>query len=77
MKQEIKDIATELAFRTAPAGGAAWYAQLEWTTVLTMVLVVLQILYLLRKWWREESEWGQRIKDWAERQGFTKPGGLS
>lgn len=42
-----------------------------------MVLVVLQILYLLRKWWREESEWGQRLKDWAERQGFTKPGGLS
>ena len=77
MKQELKDIATELAVRTAPAGGIAWYSDISWTGFLTGVLVVLQIMYLLRKWWREESEWGRRLKEWAERQGLTKPGGLS
>ncbi|RQO57025.1 hypothetical protein DBV14_09455 [Variovorax sp. KBW07] len=77
MKQEIKDIATELVVRTAPAGGIAWYSDISWTGFLTGVLVVLQIMYLVRKWWREESEWGQRIKEWAERKGLTKPGGLS
>lgn len=76
MKQELKDIATELVVRTAPAGGIAWYSQISWTAFLTGVLVVLQILYLVRKWWREESEWGQFFKDWAERKGLTKPGGL-
>jgi hypothetical protein len=38
--------------------------------------VLLQILYLLRKWWREETEWGLRIRGWAERKGFTKPADL-
>ncbi|KWT94695.1 MULTISPECIES: hypothetical protein [unclassified Variovorax] len=76
MKQEIKDIAVELAVRTAPAGGIAWYSQISWTAFLTGVLVVLQIVYLVRKWWREETEWGLRIKRWAEGQ-FTKPGDLS
>lgn len=77
MKQEIKDIATELAVRTAPASGLAWYSQLSLTAILTGILLVLQILYLVRKWWREESEWGQLIKEWAERKGLTKPGDLS
>lgn len=78
MKQEIKDIAVELATKTAPAGGltlwsAHWWVSVNWTAVLTGLLVVLQILYLLRKWWREETEWGQRLRRWAERTGFTKP----
>lgn len=76
MKQEIKDIAVELAVRTAPASGIAWYSQISWTAFLTGVLVVLQILYLVRKWWREETEWGVRIRNWAEGK-FTKPGDLS
>ncbi|VTU34085.1 hypothetical protein [Variovorax sp. RA8] len=76
MKQEIKDIAVELAVRTAPASGIAWYSQISWTAFLTGVLVVLQIGYLVRKWWREETEWGLRIKRWAEGR-FTKPGDLS
>lgn len=76
MKQEIKDIAMELAVRTAPAGGIAWYSQISWTAFLTGVLVVLQIAYLVRKWWREESEWGVKLKRWAEGK-FTRPGDLS
>jgi hypothetical protein len=76
MKQELKDIAVELAVRTAPASGIAWYSQISWTGVLTGVLVVLQIAYLVRKWWREETEWGQRLKRWASGD-FTKPGDLS
>jgi len=75
MKQELKDIAVELAVRTAPAGGIAWYSQISWTAFFTGVLVVLQIAYLVRKWWREESEWGVRIKRWTQGQ-FTKPGDL-
>lgn len=73
MKQEIKDIVMELATKTTPAGFAAWWAQVDITAVLTGVLVGLQILYLLRKWWREETEWGRRLKRWAERHNLTKP----
>jgi len=76
MKQELKDIAVELAVRTAPASGIAWYSQISWTGFLTGVLVVLQIAYLMRKWWREETEWGQRLKRWAKGD-FTKPGDLT
>lgn len=76
MKQEIKDVVTELSLRTVPAGGGAWYADMNLVTVLTCVFVVLQILYLLRKWWREETEVGVRLKAWAERTGLTKPGDL-
>lgn len=77
MKQEIKDIAVELAVRTTPATAVAWYSQISFTAVLTGVLLVLQIAYLVRKWWREESEWGQKIKEWAARNGLTKPGDLT
>jgi hypothetical protein len=75
VKQEIKDIATELVVRTAPAGGVAWYSQISWTAFLTGVRVCLQIGYLVRKWWREETEWGVKLKRWAEGK-FTKPGDL-
>lgn len=77
MKQELKDIAVELAVRTTPATAVAWYSQLSLTAILTGILLVLQIAYLVRKWWREESEWGQFIKDWAARKGLTKPGDLT
>lgn len=67
MKQEIKDIATELATRTAPAGGltivsASWWTSVNWSAVLSGVLVVLQVAYLVRKWWREETDWGVKLK---------------
>lgn len=80
MKQELKDIAVELVTKTAPASGltawsAHWWASVNWTAAATGVLVVLQILYLLRKWWREESEWGIRLKRWAGKQ-LTGPAPL-
>lgn len=77
MKQEVEDIVMELATKTAPASGAAWlahwWAGVTLTGILTGVLVVLQIAYLVRKWWREETEWGQKLKRWAERRGISKP----
>ncbi len=75
MKQELKDIAVELVVRTTPAGAIAWWADMNWTTVIAVTLGVLQVLYLLRKWWREETEWGMRLKRWAAG-SFTKPGDL-
>lgn len=73
MKQELKDIAFELATKTVPATLMTWWAQINVTAVLTVVLVVLQILYLVRKWWREETEWGMRLRRWASRHHITKP----
>ena len=73
MKTELRDILVELGLRTTPAGFLAWLAQVNWTTVLAGVLVLLQIAHLLRKWWREETEWGLKLKRWAERHGITKP----
>lgn len=75
MRQEAQDIAYEVAVRTAPAAGVAWYSDISWTAFFTGVLVCLQIMYLLRKWWREETEWGLRLKRWAKGD-FTKPGDL-
>lgn len=73
MKQEIKDIAVELATRTTPAGFIAWWTQMSLTGILTGILLVLQIAYLLRKWWREETEWGVKLREWAVRLGLVKP----
>lgn len=79
MKDEVRDIAHELLFRTTPAsllaGWSAWWSGINWTTALAGLLVVLQILYLARKWYREESEWAMRVKRWAAGH-FTKPADL-
>ena len=75
MSQEFKDIAYEFAVRTAPAGVLSWWASVNWTTALAILLGVLQVAYLLRKWWREETAWGMRLKRWAEGR-FTNPGDL-
>ena len=78
MKQELRDIAVEIATKTAPAGGmsiwsAHFWASVNWTAVGTGVLVLLQIVYLIRKWWREETEWGLKLRRWAERHHITRP----
>lgn len=81
MKQELKDIGIELAMRTAPAGGVSWWAyvrsNVSVTAVLTCALLLLQIVYLLRKWWRDETEWGLKLRAWAEKHHLTKPTPLS
>lgn len=75
MKQELKDIALNVMYQ-APASAIAWWQQLSATTAIAVVLGMLQIAYLVRKWWREETEWGQKLKRWAVG-NFTKPGDLS
>lgn len=73
MKQEIKDIAFNVVYN-APASLLAWWHQASATTIIAVVLGVLQVCYLLRKWWREESAWGLKLKrKWVE---STIPGEL-
>jgi hypothetical protein len=73
MKQELKDIATQ-AVVSSPTSGWAVLTGLsvaEWTAI---ILGIAQLAYLLRKWWREETEWGIRMKRWLKKQ--TTPGDL-
>lgn len=74
MKTEIKDIAANVVYQ-APASLIAWWQQASATTIIAVVLGVLQILYLIRKWIREETAWGQRLKRLADGKP-TSPGGL-
>jgi hypothetical protein len=74
MKQELKDIAVQTAVAT-PTAGWAILTSLSLAEWIAITLGVLQGLYLLRKWWREETEWGIRLKRWAGKQ-TTKPGDL-
>ena len=66
MQQEIRDIVSEAA-KGAPAVAGAVASSLtlnEWIMIGTGIYLVLQVLYLLRKWWREESDWA-----WLKRRG--------
>lgn len=33
-----------------------------WIAIVTVLYVVIQALYLLRKWWREEKDWRAQRK---------------
>lgn len=64
MTPEKHDIAVE-SVKAAPAVAGAVAASLtlnEWVAVATGIYIVVQIAYLIRKWWREETEWGSKIK---------------
>lgn len=65
MKQEVKDIALQVVYQ-APTSIVAWWQQLSFTTAIAIALGLLQICYLARKWWREETDWGVRLKRRAE-----------
>lgn len=53
MKTEI----TTEAIKAAPPI-AAWAMTLnETVAIATAVYIVVQVAYLLRKWWREEKDW--------------------
>lgn len=75
MKQELKDIAIQAA-ASSPTSGYAILTGLSVAEWIAITLGVLQALYLARKWWREETEWGMRLKRWAGKHGATKPGDL-
>lgn len=66
MKQEAKDILVQAA-ASSPTTGYALATGLTVAEIVALVLGCLQVLYLVRKWWREETEWGLRLKRWAHR----------
>lgn len=72
MKQEVHDIAVE-AVKASPGVIASGFTLSTAVTIATLAFVLLQIAYLIRKWVREETEWGQKLKRWAERHGLSKP----
>jgi len=58
MQQETHDIAVE-ALKGAPAVAGAVASAMtlnQWVMVSTAVYIVIQALYLMRKWWREEND---------------------
>jgi len=74
MKQEAQDILAEVA-KAAPGITLTGLTLNEYVAVATICFIVLQALYLMRKWVREETEWGRRLKRWADKK-FTQPGDL-
>ncbi|MDR7092280.1 hypothetical protein [Hydrogenophaga laconesensis] len=75
MKQEIKDIVVQAAVST-PTSTYAILTRISIAEWIAIAMFILQALYLLRKWWREETEWGMRLKRWTKG-NFTQPGDLS
>lgn len=75
MKQEIKDLAVQAVVST-PTSTYAILTRISIAEWIAIAMFILQAMYLLRKWWREETEWGMRLKRWAKN-SFTKPGDLS
>lgn len=65
MKQEVQDIAVEAA-KAAPGVLATTFTLNTAVAAVTLIFIVLQIAYLCRKWIREETEWGRKLKRWAE-----------
>lgn len=75
LKPEVKDLAVQAAV-SAPTTGWAWLTGLTVAEIVAVVLGVVQLVYLLRKWWREETEWGIRLRRWARRVRISKHGDL-
>lgn len=80
MQQETHDIVSE-ALKGAPAVAGAVASAMtlnQWVMVSTALYILIQAVYLLRKWWREEVDRDyekarQRLEDaredadWAQR----------
>ena len=64
MKQEVQDIAVEAA-KATPGLLATSLTLNNLVALATLCFIVLQMAHLVRKWVREETEWGRRIKRWA------------
>ena len=71
MKQETRDIVVEAA-RVSPGVMLTGITLNDLLVLATLIYIVLQAAYLLRKWWREETEWGIKLKRWAERHGLRR-----
>lgn len=74
MKQETQDILVEAA-KATPGVLASTFTLNTAVALATLVFIILQIAYLIRKWVREETEWGRKLKRWAKDR-FTQPGDL-
>lgn len=74
MKQETQDILYEVA-KATPAISMTAITLNQVVAIVTILFIVLQAAYLIRKWMREETEWGRRLKRWAAEK-FTQPGDL-
>ena len=54
---KLRESVAQEALKGAPAVVGSVTAAMtlsEWVAVCTMAYVIVQLLYLLRKWWREE-----------------------
>lgn len=74
MRQEVKDIVTQVVV-SLPTTGYAFLSRLTVAEWVAITLGVLQASFLIRKWWRDETEFGMRLKRWSKGH-FTKPGDL-
>lgn len=61
MKQEVKDIVVQAAVQ-APTAGWALITKVTLAEWLAIGMFAVQVAYLMRKWWREETEWGLKLK---------------
>lgn len=79
MKQETQDTLVEVA-KAIPALAVAKWTLNDWLIVFSILYIFLQAAYLIRKWIREESEWGVKLKRAMDRlrtrPGETSPGDL-
>lgn len=73
-KHELHDVGVEL-LKLAPPATVAGLTLNDWVMLATLLYVILQALYLARKWMREESEWGMKIRRYMDRM-LTKPGDI-
>ncbi len=62
MKQETQDIAIELV-KASPGLAMTGLTLDKYVALATLVFIVLQTAYLIRKWWREETAWGRKLKN--------------
>jgi len=59
--QETNELGIQ-AIKAAPAAAGSLAASLtlnQWVAVATAVYIIVQVAYLLRKWWREENDWAR------------------
>ena len=76
MKPETQDSVVE-AVKVAPGLAMTGITLDKMGAAATLCCLILQVLYLLRKGWREETEWGRRLKRWTGRGGLiTQPAEL-
>ena len=61
IRQEIKDIGVQAIVAT-PTSAWALITSLTLAQWIALILGALQAAYLLRKWWREETEWGVQMR---------------